>query len=82
MPGAAHRGVLTSTPSRVCEDGRLDDFFARQRSRTRSSANQIVQRYRRRMRELADSTDQMQMTTRGPRQPTGPAYGQRVAEDE
>ena len=81
---AAHRGVLTrSSQSHLCDDGKLEAFLRRQVSRCRFKALHVHARYRRRMTEIANLTDNHQLLVRGLRQPTATgAYGMRMDEDE
>ena len=68
---SAHRGVLTTTSqTHVCDDGKLEEFIRRQRSRIQHTTDLMLVRYRRRIQEAADARDEYTLRTRGLSQPT------------
>lgn len=75
--------ITRGSQSHLCDDGKLEVFLRRQVSRSSFTAQKAYARYRRRMAEVANLTDNHELIVRGLRQPTATgAYGMRMDEDE
>lgn len=75
--------MTRESQSRLCDDGKLEAFMRRQVSRVGFAALKIHARYRRRMAEIANLTDNHELTVRGLRQPTATgAYGMRMHDED